>query len=67
MTAVVFLLLNVVVVFKLFHVVLVVVLDAVVFLLLLDPDLVVVTDLNFADQLVVVEISLKLFHQIYKY
>ena len=43
-----------VVVFQLLHVV--VVLVAVVLQLLLDPDLVVVADLNFADQLVVVEI-----------
>ena len=65
-TAVVFLLLHVVVVFQLLHVdvvlVAAVVLDVVVVLvavvlqLLLDPDLVVVADLNFADQLVVVEI-----------
>jgi hypothetical protein len=44
----------VVVVFQLLHVV--VVLVAVVLQLLLDPDLDVVADLNFADQLVVVEI-----------
>ena len=53
-TAVVFLLLHVVVVFQLLHVD--VVLVAVVLQLLLDPDLVVVADLNFVDQLVVVEI-----------
>ena len=53
-TAVVFLLLHVVVVYQLLHVDVVVV--AVVLQLLLDPDLVVVADLNFVDQLVVVEI-----------